>query len=128
VEHDGLATASSHSRWDALYKSRLAQFRESFCVKVRPNPESANLYQFIEHRFGQINQPSPFRPGHDAEETRDREACISCSPPGAPFIDKEEISSTLDCKYDCFSFGVEIRAKLLHPLLVACRRDDQPRL
>ena len=95
--------------------SSFAEFGENLCIEIGANPESSNLCQFVEHRFGQIDQNSPFRLGHDAEETCDSYTRSSGSPPGAPFIYQQEVGSTLYGEHNCLSFAkVQILPEFLH--------------
>ena len=109
--------------------STLAQYRENLCIEIGPDPKSRNVYQFIEHWLGKIDESSPFRTGNDAQEPGDCQARGGSSPTPTPFIHEQKVCSTFDCEHDCLSLArVQILAKLLHALPVVWSRDYQPRL
>jgi len=69
--------------------SGFAEFCQNLCVKVWSNPEPGNLDQFIEHRFGQIDQASLFRSRHDAKQADDFQGRRTRRPAPTPFIHQQ---------------------------------------
>ena len=107
----------------------LAEFRENFRVEIRCDPKSGNPYQFIDHRFAQVDQASAFRSGYHSKETGNCQACRRGGPTPAPLVHKQEVRAPLDCKHNCLSFTrIQMLAKFVHTGLVFRTRDYQPGL